>query len=280
MSDRAFATHEETGLPCVEAAGEPRVLGCLPPERPSDKPKLFATNAVGAPAVIPRDQWKECDLTAGGWGTEIYDQDGQGSCVGHGAAVAFNIAYELSGQPPQRFSPCFLYSLINRGRDQGAIVEDALDALTSVGVCLESTVGPKAIYPRQYDAEKAKAEAARFRVEQAYKLDSFDEIGSAVQRGFAVAFGIEIGNAFEPGPDGVVPDRRGGGGGHCMCAVGVKQVNGRWYLLVVNSWSTRWGNKGYCLIPESYFTGYVDAFAVQAARLDSNGQPLPQPAAA
>lgn len=209
-------------------------------------------------------------------GDNSYVAEGIGvhNCVGHGAVAGFAVSFARSGQRPRRFSPCFVYAQINGGADRGAVVADALDELRQTGVCLESTVGPGRIWKRDLPAA-AYDEAKRYRVEQAYQLRSFDEVVAATLLGFPVVFGVEIGQRFEPDADGFVPDRAGGGGGHCMCGVGPRQRGGRWYLTTLNSWSRRWGAGGYCHLPESYFDGDVDAFAVQAAREDDRDDDEP-----
>lgn len=255
-----FGVHAPSGLPTVEAAGEPRVLACLKPN-PFNR---YAPAYTGQD--VPESDWHDIDAVANGWLPDIYDQDGQGSCVGHGSVLAFTVAWRRTGNNSQiRFSPCFLYSLINGGRDQGAIVEDAMHALEETGVCLESTVGPKQIFPAQFDRSKATTEAGRFKIEQAETLKSFNQAMSAVQTGSVVSFGIDIGNNFEPDSNGVIPRQSGGGGGHCMAWVGAKKINGVWYAQVANSWSTKFGVNGICYMQKSYFDQYMDAFRIDAA---------------
>lgn len=80
---------------------------------------------------------------------------------------------------------------------------------------------------------------------------------------------------FEPDANGVIPDRRGAGGGHCMFALGLEQIDGRWHLLVQNSWGTRWGREGYCYLPESYFADWHEAWRLKAATDDPKGDVPP-----
>ena len=47
---------------------------------------------------------------------------------------------------------------------------------------------------------------------------------------------------------------------HAMLAVGYDAVDGGRFL-VQNSWGTGWGNKGFCYMPQSYFTACVLPFA-------------------
>lgn len=249
--------YHTNGLPYVEdGSGHRRVLGCLAAD-----PKKFAHLPRFADSfpTLPRSQWKECqdddsDLP-------ILDQNGHGSCVGHGSCSAFQHVWNKSGFGPQRFSPCFLYGLINGGSDNGAVVGDAMDALMQKGICLETTVPEgNQIYQSQFP-QTAFTEAQRFKLERAYRVSSFDEIATAVQMGFAVSTGVDIGRAFEPDAQGVLPDLRGSSGGHCTCQRrGLKNIGGKWYLFSQNSWGTSWGLQGRFWIPESYFQGQTDHF--------------------
>lgn len=198
------------------------------------------------------------------------------SCVGHGAVGGLSTVTNLTMRTKNRLSPVFVYAQINGGRDQGAIVADSLECLQKTGACLWSTLpGPNNIYKRDIP-ESAYPEAKRFRIDKAVRVDTFDELVSAVLNNWVVVFGIEIGNNFDPDGDGFVPRRSGGGGGHCMYASGLKQRSGQWYARVPNSWGTRWGKDGVCFMPESYFSdGYMDAYAIQAAKDDPEEQSVP-----
>jgi hypothetical protein len=103
----------------------------------------------------------------------------------------------------------------------------------------------------------------------------FDAAATAILEGDPVCFGIDLGQRFEPGANGVIPDRVGQGGGHCMFALGLDQIGGRWLLLVQNSWGTRWGMAGYCYLPESYFSGWHEAWRLKAAADDPQGDNPP-----
>jgi hypothetical protein len=255
------------GLPYVEQGGHRRILACLAPTRSYAFPRF-------ASPILPRDQWKECSLRS--LGAKILDQNGHGSCVGHGSCSAFTYAWRYRNASPHDFSACFLYGNINGGSDNGAVVGDALESLQSTGICLESEVPENDIFSRDFPRSSYDT-AKRFKIEQAYHIETFDEIATAVQLGFAVSIGVEIGQAFEPDGQGVLPELSGGGGGHCMCVLGLKSINGRWYLEVQNSWGASWGAGGFCWMPESYFRGQTDHWAVQACAEDPQ-EPVEPPA--
>lgn len=246
-------------LPIIHAGGEDRILACLPPHGKHSLPKFRSRRPVRV----------EKGFSLLKWIAEIYDQNGQGSCVGHGAIQGLYTSSRSTGQNTPRLSPCFLYAQINGGQDQGAVVSDALEALKAGGTCTEATVGPKRIWKRDIP-QHAYEEAKRFRIEEAFTLDNWNDIlASLIRYKRPVVFGVEIGQDFEPDAEGYIPERSGQGGGHCMVATGVDVRKSRIHLEVVNSWGDRWGRAGVCYMPQSYFNGYVDAFAILAAREDT-----------
>lgn len=260
----------DDGLDFVVAPdGDRRLLGCLPPRDESGFQKYSAR--FGDVAIIPREQWMEVDLSI--FVPFVDDQNGHGACVGHGAASGFDVSWNVMRGEKRKFSPWFVYSQVNGGRDQGAIVSDALHAMIKLGVPLDETVPDKAWHKSRIPAN-AFEEATRFKVFEGYELNTFDEMVSALLRRWPVVFGIMLGNRFNPNPEGVIPPWDGANvGGHCLLGVGVKRIAGQWYIRTLNSWGTRWGLSGYCYIPESYFRGQrwpLDAFAIQSPQPDPN----------
>lgn len=261
-------------FPHVVVDGEPRYLACLPPRPDFGGFRLFAS----ANRIIPRSQWRPVDLSplAG----DVWDQGQHGSCVGHGSGKAFEIVYRMGGGavPPGGFSPTSLYAQINGGRDGGAIVSDAMDALIGTGIGLMSDVPESVIYDRQISAA-AKAKYSRFRVSDAFHCATFDSIGSALQLGYPVSFGITIYSGFnQVGSDGMVPTGGVPIGGHCMAVEGCVPIGGQWYFAVRNSWGPRWGKAGICYLSEWHFArdGQLDAFAIRADQFDpQDANPAP-----
>lgn len=257
----------DTGLGFVEAGGDRRLLGCLPPRAECSLPRYGKSYSVGD--ILPRSQWK--DVSFRGFDNPIDDQNGHGACVGFGSDGGFDIARNLGGQAKVDCSPWFNYAMVNGGRDQGAIVEDSMVSLRDNGTPLDSTVPDKAWHKSMIPGA-AFEEAKRFRILQAYQQKTFDEMASGIMLGRPSVFGVCIGNRFSPNSEGILPNWDGANvGGHCMVAIGLKSIGGKWYLEVRNSWSTRWGAAGYCFMPESYFVGQrwgVDAYAIVAATDD------------
>lgn len=218
---------------------------------------------------IPESQWP----TKGG-GLRAYmpfveDQNGYGSCGGHGSSAALTAAWNYqfgeASKPSFHFSPVYLYGLVNGGRDNGSTPQDLRQALLDNGCCLISTVPEKDIYSRNYPASAA-TEASRFKVAQAPVITTFEEVATAAVREQATFSGIFCGNNFNPDANGLLPewDRRQVGG-HCIGTFGeLEKINSRWGVWFLNSWGTGWGKGGWAWMPRSYFDGGLPAFGAVA----------------
>jgi len=260
--------HPQTGLPQVDAAGDKRILACL---EPHFKHKFTPYKRE---VIQPKD-WRPGRRIE--FVPKIYDQNGQGSCVGHGAVGGMRTKRIMQGFQDVDLSACDVYARINGGRDNGAVVSDSLEELEK-GVCTEKVCPPKAIYPRLYDQNKAKEERSRFRITRAESLSGYEEVGSALQYNELVVFGTMVGSSFDPDNRGVIGPRRGSGGGHCMYAIDVINFGGTMYIVVVNSWGKKWGLNGICYLHPSYFEGrYFDAYCIYGAEADPDDAGLPTP---
>jgi Papain family cysteine protease len=239
---------------------------------PSPREEIVKFASRYSISKIPRSQWVEVDYSQ--YAGAVYDQGQQGSCAGHMLASQMNLIWSMHGRTPKRFSPCFAYGMVNGGRDQGAVISDLLKLIKTDGICLESTVGPGKWQPSSWPAN-ARAEAKRFTAEKAEELQGFDEIATALQYGDPVGIGVFTGNRFEPNASGILPDLSGTGGGHAMCVTGLRNINGKWYLIVKNSWAERWGVSGYCYMPESFFQKWHEAYRILVAKDDPENPEAP-----
>jgi hypothetical protein len=257
-----------TGLPAVETCGDVRLYAAFPsrPEFMKAAPK-FADKFQ----LIPRSEWKPFSNRP--WAGKTLDQNGQGACVGHGECKAFTIAHRKSGATPVDFSPCFAYGLINGGRDQGAVLSDAIEALAKTGICLESEVGPKNIYQRNWP-KSAFETAAEFKAVEYFRVGTMDEIVTAAMLGFGVFVGGEIGGNFANVDSKYRVPRRlaGGGGGHCRAVTGLAIIDTTWMPEELNSWGQQFGNAGVCYVWEDYYSE-GDNWAIRVATDDPADEP-------
>jgi hypothetical protein len=260
-----------TGPPFIEVDGQKRYLTCLPPSQA----RFMAPRGgefSAAHAAIPRAQWKEVDnrgkFPADKW---VFDQDGIGSCVGNGATAALMKARALAGMSYLRLAPGCTYAQINGGQDRGAVISDSLVALQQTGTITSATLGSdeKPFYAKQMPAGW-RGEAARFRIEEALKCNTFDDMATAIQLGYVVVYGMQVGQSFNSfTPEGVAGSSPGPGN-HCMHADGLHKLpSGQWALDNVNSWGADWGpwKNGRCYLVEKHFQqgDQPDAYAVKTA---------------
>lgn len=213
--------------------------------------------------LIPRQQWRPIDMAP--YVPEVLDQQRTNACNAFASVQCLHVLRNIAGFRYVKLSAGSLYGQINGGRDAGSYLSDAIQALDKTGVCDTATV-PELEWHVRHWPPNWKENAKKYRVLEAWDCPTFDHIGSALQLGFLVNVGILVGNNFTPDGDGWVPDYRGGGGGHALCAVGMTYKQGKgWGVKIVNSWGANWGVNGYAIIPESYFRAspFTDAWAVR-----------------
>lgn len=260
------------GLPVHDDGGEFRALGAHKPSGNFNLP-VFESKF----GTMSEDEWSPCSLSH--WDIPIFNQGQYGSCVGMGSTAAFMYSWLSSGQQSHEFSPTYVYAHINGGQDQGAQVARGLEALKTVGTCLMSEFSINKIYLNQIPSQ-AKQTAKRFKVLEAYKINSWEQLGTAIVKGFAVVSGIAVGRNFSNlDRNGVAPLPNSIDGGHCLCHIGLKQVGGEWVVETQNSWSRSWGVGGFCYLREEHWDARYgfpfDAFAISGVKDDSEDKSDP-----
>lgn len=256
-----LGSYSISSLPAVKFNGIYRVLGCIPST--VESALGFASFGRQFAASLDPSLWQEIDLS---WHKpSILDQKSTSSCVGHAVCSGMETCYMQSGRPKIDFNPFFPYGLINGGRDQGAMISDALKALKQYGICLKGDLPNGVMFKNQFP-QQAFTNALRFRLLQAFKCDTFEDICSAISLGFICPLGIMVGSNFANlDSEGVSPLPAGGGGGHAILGVGLKRSSRYgWLIKIQNSWGLSFGMKGYCYIHKAHFRSMTpDAFAIQ-----------------
>ncbi len=202
------------------------------------------------------------------WCSKVEDQGNIGSCTGNATVGALELLENKDQVKFTDFSRLFAYynaRLLenNTENDDGAYIRDVIKGLAKYGICHESTWP----YMESKFADKpsltAYSQALAHQVKVYHRIDTLDEILTALATNFPVIFGFTVYESFESdivAQTGIMPMPGPGEqelGGHAVCAVG--HDNNVKRLLVRNSWGENWGLKGYFWMPfEAVETGLTD----------------------
>lgn len=240
-----------------EQCGEDRVLGRLVDER---SPYSFAS-PIARQVKLPQSEWREFDDPDP---TPVKDQNGKGACNPHAGCTGLEQARHIAGLPFVGLDPWQVYAELCNGFDQGSMIRDALSHLRDKGTGKEDSRWYGVISPRRIPSEALSS--TRYKIEVGEALTTFDEIMSCVQLRRPVNFSLRAHAGFNTlDGDGVPRAARGPGNHAVSTAFGAKKAkNGRWLFKMKNSWSTRWGQDGYCWIGEEFFENqsYMEAYSI------------------
>jgi C1A family cysteine protease len=195
------------------------------------------------------------------WMPPIMEQGDIGSCVAHAACSTLQWHVKRAGGPVQPLSRLGLYFFTRQ--IEGTVLEDAgCEARNCIKAIKKFGVAPETLWP--YVESKFKDTPPKDWTKLGDYWNSLtyervpvnnNSVKTALASGFPVMIGLTLFESFESErveKTGIVPypdiDKEGTVGGHEMLAVGYGQKKG--YFTVANSWSTEWGDKGYCYIPE------------------------------
>lgn len=214
----------------------------------------------------------------------VADQKDLGACSAFGATELVQyVRKKQKFKEPLIPSPLFTYyvtrELTNTTKyDCGASVRNALKSVVKYGVVPEYTWPYKVEKfaeqpPRELYSRALKYQALSYR---RLKDNSIGEMLECLEQGYPFIFGLQIYDSFVYcKKDGIIklPDREKEflHGGHCMMCVGWKWIGpNNKYFIVQNSWSDKWGDKGYCYIPFSYMIAQMYASDFWMIRIMEN----------
>ena len=226
------------------------------------------------------------------------DQGSQNSCVGWALAYAVKSYQEQieervpvltpDGRIDARrvFSPGYVYSQVNQGRDGGCKYPDALRIVAEQGVAPWADMPYVESKPFELPGPAAQAAARRYRIDTWRQVNVQDprELKAHLNAGYPVMIGVKVDQGFKDLRDGVWGARSGPElGNHAMVIVGYD--DGRGAFKLINSWGQTWGQRGYGWVAYDHFRrvaneGYVakDARNGPAPAPRTPGpQPQPEP---
>jgi C1A family cysteine protease len=213
----------------------------------------------------------------------VADQRNLGSCSAFGAiGLVQYVRKKQKFKEPYLPSPLFTYyvtrELTNTTQyDCGASVRNALKSVVKYGVAPE--------YRWPYVVEKFAEKPSRDIYSQAtqyqalsyrrLKDNSITEMQECLEQGYPFIFGLQIYDSFVYcKSNGIIPmpkrEKEFLHGGHCMMCVGWKYIGYKKYFIVQNSWSDKWGDKGYCYIPFDYMIAQMYASDFWMIRIMEN----------
>lgn len=213
------------------------VPGDLRPENMAELCAAMPTYEDANP-MVPSNEWKAVadETQAKKLGLEflirwILNQGREGSCVGNAttALVMIILAKQFGKAFVTALSAISLYKRIGRSASSGAMVSDALDEVKARGIlpldnpenrakfgnCVMPATGFSTPFPANWEPV-----AANFKIDEFFVVRSYEGLISALLSGNPVVVGRQ---------------------GHSICYVGVVYVNGKQYVLYVNSWGGDWG---------------------------------------
>lgn len=261
---------------------------------PEVKTQAFPTLATRYPVlgmkqireIVERDEFSfGRSLFDSSW---ITNQNGYGSCAAYGGASALSKSRVIGGQVRIELSGDYLYSLVNDGRDQGAMLDDVMHALNNRGVATKELVPLGGIYRNKYDTDKADQQALRFRSHESFACPDEQTLATAlaVVRS-PVVHAIHVTSKWRSfDADDVLDKANNGPGNHCEHLDDIKYDRKRGCFLYrkATSHGANYSDDGYCWLtwkdhletPSRYHQFYVIPSATQDPYGDNPGQEEPE----
>lgn len=212
----------------------------------------------------------------------VGDQGAQNSCVGWAVGHALKSYQErLEEQWPfglaTVFSPAWIYNQINRGRDDGSLIYEALDLIVDKGAATRRTMPYDHGNHRSQPTDAATREARHYRASGRSRVEGTRQIKAALFNRLPVVVGMRTYDSFHSlrGTNSVYNTFRGPDlGGHAVTIVGYDDHRFGGAFKIVNSWGTGWGDSGYFWLPYTLFGQVVsEAYVLQ----DSENGQAPSP---
>lgn len=186
---------------------------------------------------------------------KVEHQASVGSCQGHSLSTIVEHCYRIdSGGKDVQLSRAMAYratQLIDRIEgDRGSTINGGVKLAKEKGVCTEDLWPYRNRYPRNpprgVSWDEVYEDAEDYRIAKHSVMQSYADVFAWLASG---AGGVHIGIRWSLPSAGVVDSYRNSGGGHAVALLGYttrKDPDGRKYILLCNSWGTRWGNNGWC----------------------------------
>ncbi len=193
----------------------------------------------------------------------VLDQGQLGSCTANAIANAHRFD-QMKQKAASNFPPSRLFIYYNEramegsiNSDSGAQIRDGIKSIAKLGVCPESEWPYEIARFTRKPSERVFKDALKHQ-SLAYQrvLQTLSQMKGCLAAGYPFVFGFTVYESFEsdavartgkvplPGPKEKIL------GGHAVLAVGYNDT--RQAVIVMNSWSDKWGDKGFFYLPYTY----------------------------
>ncbi|WP_297426300.1 C1 family peptidase [Clostridium sp.] len=237
----------------------------LKPDKQDLRDKVFYASTLNLTSQLPAT----VDLRK--YLSPVVDQGDLGSCTAN--AIASGLGEYLQKVSKKQFTPLSRLELYwwerflegNVNQDSGAEIRDGMKIFNQLGI------SPEKDYPYDIAAftnqpsPQAIIDASVFKISSYHRVQNLNYLKTSLAEGLPVVTGILVYESFESktvARNGVVPmpdpKKEQLLGGHAVLAVGY--IDKKQQVIMRNSWSTKWGDRGYFYLPYDYFTdpnGYV-----------------------
>ena len=156
--------------------------------------------------------------------------------------------------------------------------------VSSVKAATATLIVPESSYPYWGSPISNYRSTAIAKISSYKTLASRSGVFDAIRAGHPVVFGGDINASFRaPGANGRISASGSVIGGHAMVVVAYKadtSYAGGGYMLLKNSWGSKWGDLGYARVPYDYCAKYRCSFLeIEGVQYDGKTpSPSPEPA--
>lgn len=222
----------------------------------------------------------------------IRNQHEMSCCVGMAIAMAIDIRLKRMGYTTPEPAPLPIYAsarelgLADENDpliDEGSSPRLAMKGVRELGVMAEADFPLDASNVNEKLMWGHRQKASQFRITAWYRITSegmsrVADICNAIAQGYPVVFAAQIDQPFtvHTGRENVsVYNPALHRGGHYMCIVGYKTVNGRVIFRIANSWGEAWGDFGYYYAEDTWIAADTinDVYVIQVALGDAKPTP-------
>lgn len=221
----------------------------------------FRDVAFSDVVVVDKPSPAAVDLRSTPFLSPVKDQGHLGSCTANAGTSIVEFARRKAGLDAEPLSRLMYYygertfeSSIDV--DQGAQIRDGIKFMAKTGCCVEAMWPYNISHFATEPAARCFEDGAENKIGKYARLTGLDDMVNCLAAGHPFTFGFSVYESFQSSTvaqTGLVPMPQRTErllGGHAVYAIGYDKAAQR--FIVRNSWGTRWGIAGDCLMPFEY----------------------------